>query len=882
VGGRVSMRNIRDDEGVIGDDRDVSRVIDLLETGTSIVLVGPLGSGKSHFLRQVINRLSTTEAEPLVLRSIGPHAAVPHGALTASRDPRAARLRDGQPEETERPIVIIDDAQELDPASVAAVVRAVYSAHATALFGLTVTREGSTRPVDGSPDAAQMATDLWLRGLAERIDLAALTPRDADLLLDLFAAPELDAMTRAAIVALADGSRMLLRELAAEAGHALRHGRDPIDAMRDSLPNGRLSDALAAHVAQLTAVERSTLATLGRVPGISRADAARFLPTGALDSLVNARLVHDDATPTHRLTANAALAHEVERRMGADAVAPLLDGAIRRMFAPSSEWWCPPLAILASRSWLQESPLGPDYDSVAPRIRAKASLEAARRANDEGEPAQAVAHASLGLRDDDDALLLLEHAFARAAQGATIDVDTLIERLSRTPVDAATLLRCVRVVGLAGPTDADALDAAVDRVATLGCPDARGSAELEMMRADILGARMDWKSAVAIAEVVFAQQGNSTSLRVRAAGLAGLGHACLGAVSKSQTWFLRAHRTAGERGGITPITTVERLRIACNEIVAGAVAGTDLGPVLARLGGEVDAAARQGDAESAATAGLVMSCAYAVTGEPDRAARELDAAVRRARPPAAADMVPLAQIAVAHSLALFDHAEEARQLLDRMDHAAFDGLPTLEHARLVAETYVFTALGQPAEALDAARSAATASETAPALQARDLFQMVALGDGDDALPRMQRMAATSEAPATQRLSAAAEALSDHDGFDPDLVAAMRRATTWGDNGTARGIRIARETSATSATPRDSMAADSDLELTRREREIAMLVGEGLGNREIAERLYLSVRTVESHVYQARAKLGAASRGELGRTVAPRGGASQKAHTVRGL
>lgn len=876
------MRTHRDDDGVIGDDRDVARVIDLLETGTSIVLVGPLGSGKSHFLRQVIGRLSTTSDEPVVLRSIGPHAAVPHGALTASRDPRAARLRDGRPEETERPIVIIDDAQELDSASVSAVVRAVYSGHATVLFALTVSREGSTRPADGNPDAAQMATDLWLRGLAERIDLAALTPRDADLLLDQFAAPELDAMTRASIVALADGSRMLLRELAAEAGHALRRGRDPIDAMRESLPNGRLSDALAAHGAQLTSVERSTLATLGRVPGISRADAARFLPTAALDSLVNARLVHDDATPTHRLTANAALAHEVERRRGADAVTPLLDGAIRRMFAPSSEWWCPPLAVLAAQSWLQEGSLGPDYESVPPAIRNKASLEAARRANDQGEPAQAVAHASLGLRDDDDAFLLLEHEFGRAAQGGTIDVDALIESLSGVLVDATTLLRCVRVVGLAGPTNADALEAAVDRVAAVECPDPRGSAELAMMRADILGARMEWSSAVAIAEAVFAQQSNSASLRVRAAALAGLGHSCLGAVSEAQTWFLRVHRTAGERGGITPITTVDRLRIACSEIVAGAVADTDLGPVLARLGGEVDAAARQGDAESIATAGLVLSCAYAVTADPERAARELDVAVRRARPPAAADLVPLAQIAVAHSLALFDHAHEARQLLDRMDPAAFDGLPTLEHARMVAQTYVFTALGQPTEALDAARSAVTASETAPALQARDLFQMVALGADDDALPRMQRMAASSDAPATQRLSAAAEALSALDDPERDLVAAMRRATTWGDNGPTRGIGIARDSPAPNGAQRGASSATTDVELTRREREIALLVAEGLGNREIAERLYLSVRTVESHVYQARTKLGAASRVELGRTVAPRGGTSQKTHTVRGL
>ncbi|HYW90026.1 MAG TPA: LuxR C-terminal-related transcriptional regulator, partial [Chloroflexota bacterium] len=58
------------------------------------------------------------------------------------------------------------------------------------------------------------------------------------------------------------------------------------------------------------------------------------------------------------------------------------------------------------------------------------------------------------------------------------------------------------------------------------------------------------------------------------------------------------------------------------------------------------------------------------------------------------------------------------------------------------------------------------------------------------------------------------------------------------------------------------APASDDSLTAREREVARLVAQGLTNREIAERLVLSVRTVEGHIDRILGKLGFNTRTQL--------------------
>lgn len=56
--------------------------------------------------------------------------------------------------------------------------------------------------------------------------------------------------------------------------------------------------------------------------------------------------------------------------------------------------------------------------------------------------------------------------------------------------------------------------------------------------------------------------------------------------------------------------------------------------------------------------------------------------------------------------------------------------------------------------------------------------------------------------------------------------------------------------------------EPELDLTRREREVAELVTDGLSNKEIATRLVISRRTAESHVEHILSKLGFSSRAQI--------------------
>lgn len=114
--------------------------------------------------------------------------------------------------------------------------------------------------------------------------------------------------------------------------------------------------------------------------------------------------------------------------------------------------------------------------------------------------------------------------------------------------------------------------------------------------------------------------------------------------------------------------------------------------------------------------------------------------------------------------------------------------------------------------------------------------------------------------ARMALAAGASAYVVKTAADTELIAAIRTVARGGTHRSASSDTAGRPRAATQRSP-SSTAAGS---LSERERETLVLVAQGFTNQQIAERLYVSVKTVESYRARLMAKLGLKDRAELTR------------------
>ncbi len=104
----------------------------------------------------------------------------------------------------------------------------------------------------------------------------------------------------------------------------------------------------------------------------------------------------------------------------------------------------------------------------------------------------------------------------------------------------------------------------------------------------------------------------------------------------------------------------------------------------------------------------------------------------------------------------------------------------------------------------------------------------------------------------------ASALRDREASVAEARAALAAFETLGAASEADSAAALLRSLGTAAARRGAASADT---LTRREREVLELLGEGLSNRELAERLFLTRKTIEHHVHAVLFKLGLRNRAE---------------------
>jgi DNA-binding CsgD family transcriptional regulator len=240
------------------------------------------------------------------------------------------------------------------------------------------------------------------------------------------------------------------------------------------------------------------------------------------------------------------------------------------------------------------------------------------------------------------------------------------------------------------------------------------------------------------------------------------------------------------------------------------------------------------------------------------------------------------QLAIA--FAMRGLTEQAAATLEAVQHRRHGGWRYLDCEYGIAQAWVMAAQGAMSQAI---RTLMTAAELAGgngqyAPEVMCLQTAVQFGEGSVA-GRLRELEGLVEGPRVGVAARFAQALARDDGQElravsldfeemGDMVAAADAAAHAAMANRRRDLRGSAldcsvrakalgKTGGGVRTPALRQVAEP-LPLTSREREIAMLLRNGLSTPEIAGRLTLSKRTVEGHIFRAMGKTGTSSRSEL--------------------
>jgi DNA-binding CsgD family transcriptional regulator/MoxR-like ATPase len=869
------LASVRTAWPLCGRDGDRAGIVALLRSRRGVLLAGPSGVGKTSLASAAARELETDGWTVVRLVASRPAAAIPLGALAAlltdgdaagdttpafvrARATLAALAGDGAA------VLMIDDVHWFDEASAALLHQLVAQGHATVLMTVLT---GETAPA--------AVTALWKDGLVERMDVVPLRDDAVRDLLEHVLDGPVESLTARRLWQRCAGNALYLRELVAEAVRLdLVQRREGLWCI-DTLPPGspRLAELVGERLGALDDDQRTALEViavgepirldvlheLADAAAVERLEAAGVVAIGTHGGQVVARPAHPlygdvvrSAIPELRRRRMIGLLADTLERNGVSARDDIIRLALWRLDGGGSP--APGLLLRAARAAHfafdgATSERLARFAWAADRTFASAQVLAdvlfAR--GEYAERERLLADLASNVRDDEERAIV---AIARslgwfwglsdgaAAERVLVAAESEIEdpgwwsevRATRATLtgqggrhrdtlalladvpDAATSDRANLQAGLAEAFALPGVGRAEDAVVRIDAAIAAGSRigqQLTMFRVGLLVSARSMAS-VALGKLdeaaASAHAGLETSVATGNRAAEGFFGATLGFVQLHQGLLVSAQRTY-------------------RESASAFRAASHLGPLRWSLGGLMYAAALARDGEVAHEAGRALDALGshpAVMFETTISQARAWAAVADGHPEGGRGM-------------LRDAAVEARSRGAVLDESAvLHDLARLGHAGQVAERLHDLAAVAQGEFVS------VLADNATALARGD---PTALGDAADRFAAMGfNLRAAESAMAASEASARA-----HD---------QRTAARWA----RRATELAAQCEAP-ATP-ELAAYAGPVPLTNREREIASLASDGLTSRVIAERLYLSARTVENHLARIYSKLGVTSRAEL--------------------
>jgi DNA-binding NarL/FixJ family response regulator len=768
-----------------------------------------------------------------------------------------------------RLVVGIDDAHLLDELSV------------TLVHQLALTRAAclvlTVRTGEPAPDPV---VTLWKNGLADRLELQQLPRVELDRLVVGVLGGVVDSRTIERLWRVTRGNALFLRELVeggCETGRLrMREGVWNWEGRMEPTP--RLREIVQAQLGGLGADERTALELLatdeplglGRVASLINPEVVAVLERRGLVTVVNSGW-----------RAEVWLAHPIYATVVRDQLPEADACRLRRRLAHTHLPWKRQDDLLRAGTLL--------LDSDQPGAHASLLADAAVHANAllDHDIAARMARAAIDGSDGRDgvrAYLALLEAVRWQDQPDEAEQVAVTTAPFATSAEDRSRLAVVRALnlffGLGQVAKAEAMlhKAAADAADDETC---RRTSAVHGVLAFFAGRP---QQAAESGSEILASEGASPEVVVWASSAAGAGSAARGYIAEALA------AVAGGWAALENCTTEPEMAL-CRQVLAHA----ELSALL--LAGRVhDAQARAvelhqwcmsqaqwaGDALAAAHLGRAALAA----GRPRTAVRWLAEAVAGLgqRDPSGFEQLYTALLAQTH--AQLGDAAAARRLLDGRGSAHHCAV--FEPEFLLAEAWQAAAENRISQATDRALRAASvaAGMGQRAAEAQALHTAVRLGRAGQVNGRLRQLAGQVDSPLVAAYSTHAEAAAAGAGEALDEVAAEFEAMgarllatdaaahaaaahqRAGDRrrtaaATARAASLARACEMIRTPAMEQLAPRP---LTSREGEVAGLVVQGMKNQAIAERLVLSVRTVEAHLANAYAKLGISSRAELARAL----------------